>query len=217
MSGPLPPSASIATPAEGDKLFAPSAERNVTVIIDLLTEVAPPQGRALEIASGTGQHITALAAALPNIDWHPSEVAPDRLASINAYAASVHLPNLHPTTLLDATKQGWSAHHAPFDLIHLGNLLHLISSPAARTPLTEAALALSPTGTLTLYGPFMRNGALTSQGDAQFHAELTAADPSIGYKDDTWVNEVLTSTGLTLTVREMPANNLAFIAKRTPT
>lgn len=216
MSG-LPPSASIATPIDGAMLFAPSAERNLPIITALLTDVAPPHGRALEIASGTGQHVTALAAALPDVDWFPSEIAADRIASINAYAASTQLPNLHPTIALDATKQGWSADHAPFDLIHLGNLLHLISQPQTLTILTEAALALTPTGTLTLYGPFMRNGTLTSQGDAQFHAELSAANPAIGYKDDTWINEVLTSTGLTLSVREMPANNLAFIAKRTPT
>ena len=213
----LPPSASIATPTKGDKLFAPSAERNLSVIIAFLSEVAPPQGRALEIASGTGQHITALAAALPNIDWFPSEIAPDRIASINAYAAAAQLGNLHPTVALDATKQGWSAHHAPFDLIHLGNLLHLISQPAAHILLTQAARALGPEGTLTLYGPFMRNGALTSEGDAQFHAELSTADPAIGYKDDRWINEVLTSAGLSFSVREMPANNLAFIAKRTLT
>lgn len=212
----LPTSASVATAAEGDKLFAPSAERNLHVITTFLSEVAPPHGRALEIASGTGQHITALAAALPNLDWFPSEIAPDRIASINAYTATAQLPNLHPATTLDATQIGWAAQHIPFDLIHLGNLLHLISQPAAQTLLTEAALALSPSGTLTLYGPFMRKGLLTSEGDAKFHAELNAADPAIGYKDDAWVNEVLTSAGLSLSVIQMPANNLAFIAKRTP-
>lgn len=213
----LPPSASIAEAAEGDKLFAPSAERNLPIITALLCDVAPSCGRALEIASGTGQHITALAAALPNLNWFPSEIAPDRIASITAYAANAQLSNLHPPTLLDATKLGWAAHHDPYNLIHLSNLLHLISTPAALTILQEAALALAPLGTLTLYGPFMRAGVLTSVGDAKFDAELRAADPAIGYKDDTWINEVLTSAGLSLTVRDMPANNLAFIAKRTPT
>lgn len=213
----LPPSASIATAAEGDKLFAPSAERNLPVITAFLCKIAPPHGRALEIASGTGQHVAALAQALPQIEWFPSELAPDRIASINAYAASSKLRNLNPATPLNATEQGWSANHTPYDLIHLGNLLHLISTPAAQTLLQEAALALAPSGTLTLYGPFKRAGRLTSEGDAKFDAELRAADSAIGYKDDTWVNEVLTSAGLTLSVREMPANNLAFIAKRTPT
>lgn len=213
----LPPSASIATVAEGAKLFSPSAERNLPVLTDFLREVAPRTGRALEIASGTGQHIAALASALPNVAWFPSEIAPDRIASINAYAATAQRGNLHPAILLDATEQGWSADHTPFDLIHLGNLLHLIPQAAAHTVLTEAAQALTPNGTLTLYGPFMRDGSLTSEGDAQFHAELSAADPAIGYKNDQWIKEVLTSAGLSLSVREMPANNLAFIAKRTPT
>lgn len=213
----LPPSASITSPAGGDKLFAPSAERNLPVITALLRDVAPPQGRALEIASGTGQHITALATALPDLDWFPSEIAPDRIASINAYVASANRPNLHPATALDATQEGWSERHRAYDLIHLGNLLHLISMPASEALLREAALALTPAGTLTLYGPFMRGGLLTSEGDARFDAELRAADPAVGYKDDAWINELLTSAGLSLSVRDMPANNLAFIAKRTPT
>lgn len=210
----LPPSASIANPVGGDMLHAPSADRNAPAIVDLLREVAPAKGRALEIASGTGQHVTALAKALPKLDWFPSEIAPERIASINAYAAAEKLDNFHPARTLDATSVGWSTDAPPYDLIHLGNLLHLIPAQAAQTVLREVAASLAPEGIFTLYGPFMRSGILTSAGDAQFDAELRAANPAIGYKDDLWVNEVLTSTGLTLSIREMPANNLAFIAKR---
>jgi hypothetical protein len=208
----LPPSASIANPLTGGRLHAPSAERNAPAIVDLLRDVAPASGRALEIASGTGQHVLALATALPQLQWHPTEVEPARIASIDAYAAQAGLPNLNPAQYLDATAPGWGATHSPYDLIHLGNLLHLIPEPAAHTVLTEAADALA--GTLVLYGPFRRAGLLTSDGDAQFDAELRGADPAIGYKDDVWVSTVLESAGLSVTVREMPANNLAFIARR---
>jgi predicted O-methyltransferase YrrM len=214
MSG-LPPSASVATAAADGKLHAPSAARNTAVIVALLRDVAPPQGRALEIASGTGQHAVALATALPHLDWFPTEVAPERLSSIDAYARAARLPNLHAAQHLDATAQGWAGGCTPYDLIHLGNLLHLISQDAALTLLTEASKALTPKGTFIIYGPFMREGILTSEGDAQFDAELRAADPAIGYKDDAWVNEVMTSSGLHPSVRNMPANNLAFIARRT--
>ncbi|WP_409373587.1 DUF938 domain-containing protein [Sulfitobacter guttiformis] len=197
-------------------MHAPSAERNMGVIVELLRVHAPPHGRALELASGTGQHVMALASALPQIDWHPSEVAADRMASIDAYAATAQLPNLHPARHLDATRRGWSQCLQPFDLIHLGNLLHLIPQAGAYTLLTEASVALAPAGTLTLYGPFMREGRLTSEGDAKFNAELQAANPAIGYKDDRWINEVLTSTGLVVSVHDMPSNNLAFIARRSP-
>jgi SAM-dependent methyltransferase len=210
----LPPSASTATPLEGARIFAPSAARNRAAIVDLLRDVAPAKGRALELASGTGQHITALAAALPDIEWHPSEIAAERIASINAYATDTGLRNLHPAVFLDAATHGWATSQGPFDLIHLGNLLHLIPQDAARALLTEAAQALAPSGTFVIYGPFLRAGRLVSDGDRQFDAELRAADPAIGYKDDTWVKGLLTDAGLHPTVRDMPANNLAFIAKR---
>jgi predicted O-methyltransferase YrrM len=210
----LPPSASIANPMGGSKLHAPSAERNAGPIVALLQEVAPAKGRALEIASGTGQHVLAMARALRDIHWHPTEVAPDRIASINAYAFEAALPNLHPAQHLDATAAGWAAAHTPYDLVYFGNLLHLIPTLAAQTVLTEAAKALTPQGMLILYGPFRRAGTLTSEGDMKFDAQLRAADPAIGYKDDTWITQVLTSAGLSLRLHDMPANNLAFIATR---
>lgn len=212
----LPPSASITHADEGGKLSAPSALRNIAAITEVVTAHAPPSGRALEIASGTGQHITALARALPALDWHPTEIAPERITSINAYRAEAALPNLHPAQTLDATAAGWPAQHVPFDLVYLGNLLHLISDAAANTVLSQAAQVLTPHGVLILYGPFMRAGQLTSDGDKSFHAELRGADPAIGYKDDRWINEILTQAGLDLKVVEMPANNLCLIARQEP-
>lgn len=213
---PLPPTASVVTAAEGAKLCNPAAQRNASAIVQMMREVAPAQGRALEIASGTGQHVQALATALPDIVWHPSDIAPERLASIDAYTSD--LPNVRAARLLDATLPGWATLEEAFDLIYLGNLLHLISQSAAQTVLTEAARTLAAGGTLVIYGPFMRDGTLTSEGDARFHAELQGANPAIGYKDDVWVKGVLTDSGLTLDkLRDMPANNLTFIARREQT
>ena len=212
----LPANASTAHALEGAKLCAPSALRNIAAITDMVSAVAPEQGRALEIASGTGQHITALAHALPQLVWHPTEIATDRIASIDAYAAEADLPNLKPAQMLDATAEGWASGHTDFDLIYLGNLLHLIPTPAANTLLNQAAEALAPAGVLVLYGPFMRSGVLTSDGDRQFDADLRGADPAIGYKDDVWINEVLTACGLATKVVQMPANNLAIIAQQEP-
>ena len=212
----LPANANTAHAADGAKLCAPSALRNMDAITEMVASVAPETGRALEIASGTGQHITAFARAVPQLVWHPTEIAPERIASINAYAAEAALPNLRPAQMLDATADGWASSHAHFDLIYLGNLLHLIPAPAAHTLLGQAARALAPRGVLILYGPFMRSGVLTSDGDRQFDADLRRADPAIGYKDDVWVNEVLTARGLRIKVDQMPANNLCIIARQEP-
>lgn len=198
---------------QGDgRVSAPSAERNAGPILDLLRRHAPETGTALEIASGTGQHIAAFAAALPHIDWTPTEADPARFASIEAWRAAAARSNLHPPRLLDATALPWPEPLRGFDLILLVNLLHLISKAEAENILTGVASALAPGGRFLLYGPFRRNGRLTSEGDAGFDARLKAQDPAIGYKDDGWLRTRAAAAGLHLhEVTDMPANNLAFL------
>lgn len=215
MTGRLPPSASVATGAEGAKLFAPAAARNAADITALLQAHAPDQGHALEVASGTGQHVVAFARALPGLIWQPTDVDPVRRGSIDAHVAEAGLANVSHAQALDVTAPGWAAAEAGFDLVVLINLLHLIPAPAARCALDEMAKALSPGGTLFCYGPFKREGQLTSAGDARFDAELRAADPEIGYKDLLDMRAWLGDAGLTLVAEtEMPANNLALIARK---
>ena len=215
MTGKLPPSASVAQALEGAKLNAPAAVRNADYICDLLKTHAPQNGKALEIASGTGQHVIAFAAALPDLHWHPTEVSADRIASINAYRADAPKAQIAPATHLDATQAGWHQNIEAQDCIVLINLLHLISTEAARTLITEAMAALAPKGKFFVYGPFMRGGVLTSEGDARFHAQLSEADPAIGYKSDDDIDAWMRAAGTREVQRiEMPANNLAFIARR---
>ncbi len=211
----LPDSASVAAPQDGEKLCAPAAERNAGPIADLVAEFAPETGRALELASGTGQHAVALARRLPGLDWQPSEIDEARLASIRAWAAEAALPNLRAPVTLDATAPGWAAGQAPRDLIVVVNLFHLVSTADCETLVAEAARALAPGGVLVIYGPFMRAGELTSEGDRAFHARLAAADPEIGYKDDFDTLDMIVAAGLTpRAVIEMPANNLGLVAGR---
>ena len=215
MARTLPPSASVAQPQIGVKLFAPAAARNAEVLLTLLRDHAPHRGTALEIASGTGQHVSTFAAGLPDLNWHPTEVDPARCASIDAYVADAEVSNVAPALLLDATSPGWGRAHHPKDLILLVNLLHLISGSEARILISEAAKALAPEGQFILYGPFKRSGTLTSAGDQKFDAELRAADPDIGYKDDLDIAALLRNAELTqISTIEMPANNLAFTARK---
>ncbi len=184
-------------------------------ILDVLRAEAPAQGRLLELASGTGQHAAEFAAALPGIDWQPTDVNPANLPGIAAWRSHSAAPNLQPPVALDAAQRGWSAEWPNRDLILMVNLLHLISAPAAETVLVETAAALGlPRGKALIYGPFLRNGTATSDGDTAFHASLQAQDPAIGYKDLAWVTDVLQNNGLSLRITEMPANNLMLIATR---
>ncbi|UWR44409.1 class I SAM-dependent methyltransferase [Phaeobacter inhibens] len=216
----VPGEASVALPEAGEKLFAPSAARNLEPIADLLAQIAPqPDGaggpRALEIASGTGQHIIGFARRCPQLEWHPTDVDPARLASINAYSADSGCNNIAPARQLDATEERWPEDIAAFDLVVLCNLLHLISTPEAKALIRGAADHLAPGGRFVIYGPFMRAGELTSDGDRAFHAKLSSHDPEVGYKDDFDVMDWLQASGLEMVeVIEMPANNLALVARR---
>ncbi|SPJ28270.1 DUF938 domain-containing protein [Falsiruegeria mediterranea] len=209
----LPPTASIAEAGEGARLVAPSASRNVDAIGALLEHVAPPTGKALEIASGTGQHVAAFAPRIPGLLWQPTDVEDERLASIDAYAKGIK--TILPARRLDATRPGWAAEYSDLSLVTLANLLHLISGPEATVLIEEAAKTLGPQGRLVLYGPFMRNGKLTSEGDIRFHNSLSTQDPEIGYKNDQEIIAIIEGTGLSMIdIVEMPANNLALIAER---
>ena len=211
----LPDTASVANSQGDDRLFAPSAERNSKPIINLIKRIAPKSGEALEIASGTGQHIIKMALALPNLSWLPSEVDEKRLKSITAWIKNENLQNIKSPVYLDATETGWAQNIPHYDFILLVNLLHLISWNETKTLLSELSKALKKNGVALIYGPFMRNGQLTSEGDHNFHNSLIQTDPDIGYKNDLDVRKLFFNSGLLLleTV-EMPANNLACILQK---
>ena len=197
------------------RLFAPSAEKNAGPIIDVVRVFAPETGMALELASGTGQHVAKLATIKPKLIWQPSDADPDRLSSINAWSEFHNLDNVKPAVLLDATEAGWSSQNRDRNFVLLVNLIHLVNESGAITIIHEISLALSPGGRLIVYGPFMRGGKLTSRGDMAFHQSLQQANPGIGYKSDMWMLDQFRLSKLNfLTKSEMPANNLSFIVEK---
>jgi SAM-dependent methyltransferase len=208
----LPDSASVADSHEDGRMFAPSTARNAAAILEVLQRIAPRAGTALEIASGTGEHILLFAEAMPGLVWQPSEVDDTRITSIRAWTRDCS--NILDPIKLDATVAGWSQRLDPPSLIFLSNLLHLISETEARTLVLEAARALSPGGTFLIYGPFRRGAEFASEGDQRFHADLSAQDPAIGYKAFETVQAWQSEGGLhDRSVTEMPANNLILAAR----
>lgn len=189
-----------------------AAMRNIDAILGVLEQHAPAHGRALEIASGTGQHVSRFADALPGVEWFPSEADHHRFESIEAWRLHANCANLNAPLHLDATALPWPGGVGKFDLVVLVNLLHLISDDETDRVLRGVSMALNPGGRFILYGPFRRAGRLTSEGDANFHAQLQAQDPEIGYKDDVWVRTRAADHGLGVwQVAKMPANNIAFV------
>lgn len=198
-----------------ERMFAPYAERNKIPIFDVLNEVFPKHAEVLEIASGTGQHGVHFATERPDWTWQPSEIDPERIKSINAYRDAAQLPNLVAAISVDISRADWPNTINHCDGIFLSNLLHLVPDATVNSFLRGAAQLLNRSGTLAIYGPFMRGGELTSDGDAQFHATLQSQDPDIGYKDDFDIIELIEECWLEMVhVIEMPANNLFLIARK---
>ena len=211
----LPATACVTNLEADGRLSAPSALRNAEPIVELVREIAIKPGNALEIASGTGQHVVKLAAALPFLNWQPSDVDETRIKSIRCWSNDHHLTNLNPPCLLDATKEGWAAEHHDQDLILLVNLLHLISIEETKILVKEVSKALAPKGVSIIYGPFMRSGELISKGDMEFHHSLINTDPDLGYKNDLDMLNLFGEAGLVhLSTNKMPNNNLAFITQK---
>ena len=208
----LPDTASVANYESNGRLNAPSAARNAAPIVELVRKTAIKAGNALEIASGTGQHIVKLASVLPHLSWQPSDVDEARIKSIRSWSDDEHLTNLKPPCLLDATAEGWAAEHRDQDLILLVNLLHLISTKETKILVEEISKALVSKGLSIIYGPFMRSGKLTSKSDMEFHHSLINTDPDLGYKNDIDMLNLFGEAGLAhLSTENMPANNFAFI------
>jgi SAM-dependent methyltransferase len=211
----LPDTASVANPGTNGRLSAPSAVRNSQAIRDVLRAYIPTTGRALEIASGTGEHMLHLGRENPDVIWQPTDVDPERLASIAAWQSTEGSNNVLPPKILDAGSTTWAEDNSNQNFILLVNLLHLISTAEAQNAVSETARALAPGGTAAIYGPFKRGENFASDGDLKFHQSLCTQDPEIGYKSFEEIQSWQTDAGLKLLAPiEMPASNLILIAQK---
>lgn len=189
----------------GQIQFSAPAERNRQFILDVLAPALPETGTVLELASGTGQHVTFFAAALPHLNWQPSDPDPVARASIRGMIEAAALNNVAQPLDLDLLKP-WPAVSA--DAIITANLLH-ISPPEVLPALMEKAGRLLGTdGLLHIYGPFKVKGAFTSGSNAEFDTSLRSRNPVWGIRD---LEAVVASARLNgfsePEIRDMPANN----------
>jgi SAM-dependent methyltransferase len=200
---------SVALQGETDdgRLFSPSAARNATALVAALLPHLPLSGYALEVASGTGEHVVQFAENSPGLIWQPSDIEDERLASIAAWTAFSGLPNIAPPLAYDGVALPWPGPAMHF--IFISNLIHLLSAADSARLLSHLAGALVPGGQLAIYGPFKRGKNFVSQGDEAFDASLRQRDSAIGYKDIGAIEAALARNKLNRVARiDMPANNL---------
>lgn len=203
-------------PSDSAKRYAPATLRNRQPIRDVLREVLPGRGQVLEIGSGTGEHAVFFALSFPAMTWQPTDADPEFLASIAAWTAAAHLPNLRPPLHLDVEDR---SRHAVadqvFDVVISINMIHIAPWEACQGLMAHAGLALPMDGVLYLYGPFMIGGRHTAPSNAAFDDSLKAMDPRFGVRDVAAVAGEAASNGLMLDKQvQMPANNLSLIFRR---
>ena len=200
--------------------FSPAAERNKQPILEVLRKVLPASGSALEIASGTGQHVAWFAAGLPLWTWQPSDAHPGGFDSIAAWARQQGVSNVRPPLRLDVLAARWLAiddarFDARFDAIYYANMLHI--SPWATCPalMHGSARHLAPGGRLITYGPYLESGVPTSPGNLAFDDSLRAQDAAWGIRPLEDVKREAARAGLQLSERyALPANNLLLVWTR---
>jgi cyclopropane fatty-acyl-phospholipid synthase-like methyltransferase len=203
-------------PAESAKRYAPATLRNREPIREVLRDVLPERGKALEIGSGTGEHAVFFAASFPEIVWQPTDADPECLASIAAWMAEAALPNLRPPLHLNVEDRSWTAvADQGFDAVVSINMIHIAPWEACRELMAGAARVLRHGGVLYLYGPFMIDVRHTAPSNAAFDESLKEMDPRFGVRDVAAVAAEAAVIGLTLEKQvPMPANNLSLIFRR---
>ena len=193
--------------------FSPSADRNKQPILDMLSQVLPDRGSALEIASGTGQHAAWFAAGLPHWSWQPTEAQPGAMDTIAGRTAQ--LTNVRSPLLLDVMATRWLPDDASFDLIFCANMLHIAPWATCAALMRGSARHLAPSGALITYGPYLEDGVATSAGNLSFDRSLREENPAWGIRRREDVEQQAGHAGLQLAARHaMPANNLLLVWQR---
>lgn len=200
---------------------APAAERNKAPILQVLQKVLPSDfaGQALEVSSGTGQHVTYFAKQFPNSRWQPTELEPSLISSISAYISAFESSNVLPPFVLDASlpfsAQNENLRESSFDFIMCANLIHIAPWNVAEGLFAGAGIVLKPNGAMITYGPYAVDGVLSPDSNVQFDKTLRSRDSSWGIRDVRDVRELARRNGLSLEETfEMPANNKCLLFRK---
>jgi SAM-dependent methyltransferase len=195
--------------------FSAPSERNKQPILEQLQALLPPHGRALEVASGTGQHVVWFAQHLPGWHWQPTDQTDEYFGSIHARITGAVLANVAPPHPLDVLLEPWAAVDEALDLIYCANMLHIAPWACCAALMRGAARHLAPGGRLVTYGPYLEDEVPTTESNLAFDASLRRRNPQWGLRRREEVEAQAQAAGLALVARHaMPANNLLLVWQR---
>jgi len=204
------------------RLDAPAFHRNHQAIRSVLERyLTGKSGDALEVGSGTGQHVVEFARQFPEVTWWPSDLSDSHLASIEAWRRHSGLANIRSARRLDVSDPAWGdavkGEAGPGELLAVfcANVIHIAPWQVAEGLIAGAGRALRHGGMLFLYGPFKRGGKHVSDSNAAFDASLRQGNPGWGVRDVDDVEKLAGRAKLSLVdIAEMPANNLTLVLRR---
>lgn len=192
------------------KRHAPATARNSEPLAEVLAEELPDRGLVLEVASGSGEHAVFLARRFPALDWQPSDVDPEALASVDAWAAEAAVANLRPAIALDAAQANWPI--AAADAVLCVNMVHISPWSSVVGLFTGAGRILTSGAPLVLYGPFIEPGRETAPSNLAFDQSLKQRNSEWGLRNTADLDALAADHGLRRTARHaMPANNLVLV------
>ncbi|MEA5627839.1 DUF938 domain-containing protein [Nostoc sp. UHCC 0251] len=204
--------------------YAPATDRNREPILEVLSQVLPGSGTILEIASGTGEHAVFLASRLKDYMWLPTDIDPQRRASIIAWTKHLGCNNIYPPLELDVREPVWAVEEgtvtqwldtSPITAIVNINMIHISPWSACLGLMAGAGRILKAGGMLYLYGPFKQSGEHTAPSNAAFDESLRAQNPEWGVRNLDDVVAVASGQNFTLKqTYQMPANNLSVVFQR---
>ena len=208
-----------------------AAERNKVPIAEAfaprLRACAPTGGVVVELACGTGQHCAHLSGELPDFAFLPTDLDDSAFDAVRHHASA---RNVRAPLVVDACDPEWSERvkralpetfrehagaDAGVDAVLVVNMTHIAPWRATLGALAGAAAVVRSGGLLFVYGPFKRDGAHTSEGNATFDASLRDRNAEWGYRDIEAVIAEAERAGFGgAEIVSMPANNFAIAATR---
>ena len=160
--------------------FSLSAARNCGPIQEVLIRVLPKKGIALEIGSGSGEHVISFAKVLPGSVRLPSDPDAASRTSIKAWRATEGLTNVLAPVAIDVREGVWGVEDdAPFDVMISLNMVHIAPWEAALGLLAGAGRRRSRMGPRLLRA--LHAGRDTHGGvQCRFRRRPKEAGPAMG-------------------------------------
>ena len=173
-------------------------------------------GNALEIGSGTGQHLSYLAKNFPHIIWQGTDIDEVHCKSVDAWAKFNFL-NLPRTLALDAASD-WSSvlkEYDSFSMIISMNVIHISPISTLEGIFINSAKFTKTDGILVFYGPFKRANKHIGEGNKIFDQRLSDEHAAWGVRCISTLESLAADNKfLAPKVIEMPSNNFLLVFKK---